>query len=104
MDYTNSPWRFRPLGSRVMTHSPYERSHMKKEFSLVGLTACQCENGQTDFRNSSGFRIFPLKTISTWFNESVVIYKKIIKVKLSNTSRTDLTNTDIQWLLLFSVM
>ena len=27
------------------TPSPYELSHVKSEFSLVGLTACQYENG-----------------------------------------------------------
>ena len=27
---------------------PYELSHVKNEFSLVGLTACQYENGQSE--------------------------------------------------------
>ena len=27
------------------THWPYELSHVKNEFSLVGLTTCQYENG-----------------------------------------------------------
>ena len=33
------------------TPSPYELSHREKtknELSLVGLTACQCENGQSE--------------------------------------------------------
>ena len=47
MDYNNSSRRLRPLGSRVKCDSlkPYELSHVKSEFSLVGLTACQYENG-----------------------------------------------------------
>ena len=28
--------------------SPYGLSHVKNEFSLVRLTACQCENGQSE--------------------------------------------------------
>ena len=54
MDYNNSSRRFRPLGSRVMAFfikcdsSRYGLSHVKNEFSLVGLTACQCENGQSE--------------------------------------------------------
>ena len=28
--------------------SPYGLSHVKNEFSLVELTACQCENGQSE--------------------------------------------------------
>ena len=31
-----------------MTASPYELSHAKSEFSLVRLTACQYENGQSE--------------------------------------------------------
>ena len=31
-----------------MTASPYELSHVKDEFSLVRLTACQYENGQSE--------------------------------------------------------
>ena len=42
MDYNNSSRRFRPWGSRVKS---YELSHVKNEFSLVGLTACQYEDG-----------------------------------------------------------
>ena len=30
---------------------PYELSHVNNEFSLVGLTACQCENGQSEREN-----------------------------------------------------
>ena len=30
------------------TPQPYELSHVKNEFSLVGLTACQYENGQSE--------------------------------------------------------
>ena len=47
MDYNNSSRRFRPLGylSNV-TPSPSGLSHVKNEFSLVGLTACR-ENGQS---------------------------------------------------------
>ena len=53
MHYNNSSPRFRPLGSGVMVlsinvaPSPYGLSHVKDEFSLVGLTACQCESGQS---------------------------------------------------------
>ena len=52
MDYSNSSLRFRPLGSRVMAlsikyHSLALRTESREEceFSLVGLTACQYENG-----------------------------------------------------------
>ena len=31
-----------------MTASPYELSHVKNEFSLVRLTACQYEKGQSE--------------------------------------------------------
>ena len=51
MDYNNSSRRFRhefqgswPYLSNA-TPWPYELSHVKNEFSLVGLTACQYENG-----------------------------------------------------------
>ena len=49
MDYNNSSRRIRPLGylSNV-TPSPSGLSHVKNEFSLVGLTACQCENGPSE--------------------------------------------------------
>ena len=48
MDYNNTSRRFRPLGylSNV-TPSPSGLSHVKNEFSLVGLTACR-ENGQSE--------------------------------------------------------
>ena len=38
------PW---PYLSNV-TPSPYLLSQVKNEFSLVELTACQCENGQSE--------------------------------------------------------
>ena len=31
-----------------MTPSPYGLRHVKNEFSLVGLTTCQCESGQSE--------------------------------------------------------
>ena len=31
-----------------VTPSPYGLRHVKNEFSLVGLTACQCESGQSE--------------------------------------------------------
>ena len=34
-----------PYLSNVTPCRPYELSHVKNEFSLVGLTACQYENG-----------------------------------------------------------
>ena len=54
MDYNNSSRRFKPLGSRVIAlsikcdSSPYGLSHVKNEFSLLRLTACQCESGQSE--------------------------------------------------------
>ena len=53
LDYNNSSRRF-ILGDEVQeswpylsnaTPWPYELSHVKNESSLVGLTACQYENG-----------------------------------------------------------
>ena len=43
MDYNDSSRQFRPLGSRVT-----RPSHVKNEFSPMRLTACQCENGQSE--------------------------------------------------------
>ena len=37
-------WPYGPYLSNA-TPWPYELSHVKNEFSLVGLTACQYENG-----------------------------------------------------------
>ena len=52
MDYNNSS---RPVQAmRFKSHAtpwPYELSHVNNEFSLVGLTACQCENGQSEREN-----------------------------------------------------
>ena len=35
----------------ILTPSPYELSHVKNEFSLVGLIACQYENGQSEIES-----------------------------------------------------
>ena len=49
MDYNNSSRQFRQKESwpylSNATPWPYKLSHVHNEFALVGLTACQYENG-----------------------------------------------------------
>ena len=55
MDYNDSSRQFRPLGSRVMALSikcvslAALRTESREEWIfLMRLTACQCENGQSE--------------------------------------------------------
>ena len=48
-----------------MTPSPYLLlSHVKNEFSVVELTACQCENGQSERESVQGHPVDLFSRIS----------------------------------------